>query len=77
MRAFAACLALAFAADARAADETVQAFVERYELALLDRGDTDLLRGVYEDWTVEKELRLREYFAETVRESTSSSRAST
>ena len=59
-------LALALAGAARA-DESVQDFVARYELAL-DRGDTDLLRGVYEDWTVEKEVRLREYFNETVRE---------
>lgn len=59
-------LALGFGGAARA-DETVQAFVERYELAL-DRGDPELLRGVYEDWTLEKEGRLRAYFAETVRE---------
>lgn len=58
--------ALGLAHSARA-DETVQDFVSRYELAL-DRGDTELLRGVYEDWSVEKELRLRAYFAETVRE---------
>ena len=63
---YAASLAFALAPAARA-DETVQDFVSRYELAL-DRGDTDLLRGVYEDWTIEKELRLRAYFAETVRE---------
>jgi hypothetical protein len=49
------------------ADESVHDFVSRYELAL-DRGDTELLRAVYEDWTVEKELRLREYFDRTVRE---------
>ena len=49
------------------AEETVEAFVARYELAL-DRGDPELLRGVYEDWSLEKEERLREYFAETVRE---------
>ena len=65
-RVVAVCSALALASPARA-DETVQDFVSRYELAL-DRGDTELLRGVYEDWTVEKELRLREYFAQTVRE---------
>ena len=64
--ALAACAALALAGGARA-DETVEDFVTRYELAL-DRGDTELLRGVYEDWSVEKELRLRAYFAETVRE---------
>jgi len=63
-----AALALAPSAGADAgADETVAAFLARYELAL-DRGDPELLRGVYEDWTVEKESRLREYFAETVRE---------
>lgn len=55
------------AASAARTEESVQDFVSRYELAL-DRGDTDLLRGVYEVWTIEKELRLREYFAETVRE---------
>lgn len=59
-------IALLSAASARA-EESVDDFVARYELAL-DRGDTELLRGVYEEWTVEKELRLREYFAETVRE---------
>ncbi len=50
-----------------AAEETVEAFVARYELAL-DRGDPELLRGVYEEWNPEKEGRLRQYFAETVRE---------
>jgi hypothetical protein len=59
-------VALALAGAARS-DETVQDFVARYELAL-DRGDTELLRGVYEDWSLEKESRLRSYFAETVRE---------
>ena len=42
--ALAACAALALAGGARA-DETVEDFVTRYELAL-DRGDTELLRGV-------------------------------
>ena len=66
----AAVVAVSFAlglAPAARADESVEDFVSRYELAL-DRGDTELLRGVYEDWTIEKELRLRAYFAETVRE---------
>ncbi len=64
--AFAASLVLGSSGLGRA-DESVQDFVSRYELAL-DRGDTELLRGVYEDWTVEKEVRLREYFTQTVRE---------
>jgi hypothetical protein len=59
-------VALGLAGVARAG-ETLKAFVARYELAL-DRGDPELLRGVYEDWSLEKEGRLREYFAETVRE---------
>ena len=54
---------LAFANTA-GADETVEAFVARYELAL-DRGDPELLRAVYEDWSPEKAGRLREYFTET------------
>jgi hypothetical protein len=66
--AFVVGVSLAFGlANTARAEETVEAFVSRYELAL-DRGDTELLRGVYEDWTVEKEGRLREYFSETVRE---------
>jgi len=61
-----ACAVLLLAGNAHA-EETVEAFVARYEVAL-DRGDPELLRAVYEDWSIEKENRLREYFGETVRE---------
>jgi len=61
------CAAAPWPARVAHAEETVEAFVARYELAL-DRGDPDLLRAVYEDWSLEKEAKLRTYFAETVRE---------
>ena len=62
-----ACSSALWLASTAGADETVEAFVARYELAL-DRGDPELLRAVYEDWSLEKEGRLHEYFTETVRE---------
>jgi hypothetical protein len=54
-------------APAAAADEQVEAFMERYELAL-DRGDTELLANVYLDWSPEKAEKLTHYFASVVTE---------
>jgi hypothetical protein len=54
-------------APSAAADETVDAFMERYERAL-DRGDTNLLADVYEDWSTTKEEKLAHYFSKVVTE---------
>jgi hypothetical protein len=48
-------------------DESVPAFMERYERAL-DYGDIDQLREVYADWTPDRASALRRYFTRTVTE---------
>ena len=54
-------------AGSAAAEESILAFMERYEMAL-DHGDTVLLGDVYEDWSPKKESRLRRYFSSIVTE---------
>lgn len=49
------------------AGESVAEFMARYELAL-DHGDPALLSQVYEDWSAEREERLRVYFTEEIAE---------
>lgn len=50
-----------------AAQESIAAFMERYELAL-DRGDTGLLRDVYAEWTEERAAKLAHYFRDVITE---------
>ncbi len=49
------------------AEESIGAFMERYELAL-DRGDTRLLRDIYAEWTSELEAKLSHYFRSVIAE---------
>lgn len=49
------------------AQESIDAFMERYELAL-DRGDVALLRDVYAEWTEERATKLAHYFRDVIAE---------